>query len=116
MPAFDTLYDGPSLTVRVRTGRDATAVVSVTGEIDRDSRLQVQRVVTDVVRRERSRRIVVDLSEVTFLDAAGIRALLTCRGVVERRGARLEVRRPQIQVRRVLDITGVVDLLHLPAA
>jgi anti-sigma B factor antagonist len=59
------------------------------------------------------RRVVVDLAELEFIDAAGIAELVganrragTCEGA-------LSIRSPQPTVRRVLDITGVLGSLQL---
>jgi anti-anti-sigma factor len=46
---------------------------------------------------------VIDMSEVTFLDSAGIRALLTAARAVEARGT-LVVQEPSAAVTRVLEI------------
>jgi hypothetical protein len=68
----------------------------VTGEIDMDSHPVMQQVVEGLVQQDR------------------VRALLTCRSQATRHGARLEIRRVQEPVRRVLVITEVEDLLGLP--
>jgi anti-anti-sigma factor len=59
-------------------------------------------------------RIVLDLDELEFLDASGIRLLLHLVARSESDGNRLRIRRaasPQVQ--RLLDLTGAGDLLPL---
>ena len=51
--------------------------------------------------------IVIDLSELTFMDSSGIGALLAARRMVLEDGGNLVVSRPTPMVYRVLEITGL---------
>jgi stage II sporulation protein AA (anti-sigma F factor antagonist) len=85
--------------------------VRVAGELDL-SRIGI--VDREVQRAEESdaSRIVLDLDEVDFLDASGIRLLLHLERRSKGDGKRLEIRRASSpQVQRVLDLTGVNELL-----
>ena len=55
---------------------------------------------------------VVDLSRLTFIDAAGISALLAARHNVDQRGGRFELHGATGFVRRVFDVVGVTDMLE----
>jgi len=57
-------------------------------------------------------RVVVDLSDVTLLDSSGIRALLSAHKTASDDQRTLVVENCTPIVRRVLDITGVLDLLR----
>ncbi|MET0727527.1 MAG: STAS domain-containing protein [Acidimicrobiales bacterium] len=56
-----------------------------------------------------SPELVVDLSQVTFLDSTGIRELIVTERALEHRGSRLVVRGAQGVVRRCLEVTGVLE-------
>jgi anti-anti-sigma factor len=58
--------------------------------------------------------VVVDLARVTFLDCAGVGALVVGRNTARRRGCGYTVVNPQGQVRRVLELTGVLTALTEP--
>lgn len=58
-----------------------------------------------------SRRVGVDLGEVSFLDSSGIRVLLVARQRLADKDATLTVDRMSDAVRRVLDIAGVAETL-----
>jgi hypothetical protein len=60
------------------------------------------------------RRRGVDLARVTFLDCAGIGALVAGRNTAAGRGCGYTVVNPQRQVRRVLELTGVLTALTGP--
>jgi len=77
--------------------------LSVIGRVDREMR---RAEATDAA------RIVLDLEELEFLDAAGIRLLLSLDARSRGNGGRLRIRRgPFPQVERVLELTGVGDML-----
>lgn len=50
--------------------------------------------------------LVLDLADVTFLDCAGISALVIARRTATQIGIELRLTRPQPIVRRILDLTG----------
>ena len=59
--------------------------------------------------------MIVDLSEVEFLDSSGIRALVDCDLTALRFGGRVVVIGARGAVRRCLQVTGVLDHLQHPA-
>jgi anti-anti-sigma factor len=58
-----------------------------------------------------ARHIVIDLSELDFMDAAGLRALLRARDTAAASGRTLAVVHPRPAVARIFDMTGTTDLL-----
>jgi len=56
-----------------------------------------------------SPELVVDLSQVTFLDSTGIRALIDAEQALARRGGRLVVCGATGVARRCLEVTGVLE-------
>jgi anti-anti-sigma factor len=81
---------------------DAEGVLWLTGEFDLAALDEFQTVVDAVL--DAQREIVLDLSELTFLDSTGIRAILVVAGRV---GGGVIIRRPTPPVRRVLDLVGI---------
>ena len=57
--------------------------------------------------------VVVDMSRVTFLASIGIRTLLLAAKAVQRRGGHMVLLNPVTEVTRVLDVTGVTDLMPI---
>ncbi len=85
--------------------------VRVTGELDLSRIGLVDREV-QLAEESDASRIVLDLGEVEFMDASGVRLLLHLNGRSQGEGKRLEIRRASSpQVQRVLDLTGVSELL-----
>ena len=59
------------------------------------------------------RGVIVDLSRVSFLASIGIRTLLLGAKAVQRRGGVLVLLNPVIEVAKVLDLMGVIDLMPI---
>ncbi|MBG0567407.1 STAS domain-containing protein [Actinoplanes aureus] len=59
------------------------------------------------------RQIHIDLAEVDFCDAAGLRMLLAARRVAEARKATCHLHDPQPHLRWLLRATQAADLFHL---
>ena len=93
--------------------RGSDLVTALAGELDVANcdeifeRLKVE--IADVP----TRRVVLDLSGVTFLDSSGIRMLLRAKGAAEDVGSTLVVRAPRPQALRVLEVSGLDGHLTL---
>lgn len=59
--------------------------------------------------------VVLDLSELTFIDSSGIKALIGAAVYASEHGRSLEMRDPSETVRRILTVTGVLGTLGLAA-
>jgi anti-anti-sigma factor len=81
-----------------------SAIVRLMGELDAMSVGEFTRNVLIAIRKHRDRRIVVDLSELSFIDAAGVRAVLSAWQTAQDLGVELTYRAPGSVVARVFDI------------
>ncbi|MGW4567315.1 STAS domain-containing protein [Streptomyces sp. NPDC004561] len=93
----------PSFYVRVSNHAERT-VVTVTGELDFDTCPRITQV-TDAV-SVRDRVLCLDLANVPFMDASGLRLLQNLRRLTDARGGLLELSNLRAQPRRVLELTG----------
>jgi anti-sigma B factor antagonist len=96
------------LSVDVREGSEAT-VLTVRGELDMGSspRLSVmlERLEPD------QRHVVLDLSDLEFIDVTGLRVLLEARERARRAGLEMTVVNASRGMRRLLSLTGTTGLL-----
>jgi anti-anti-sigma factor len=83
---------------------DSCKVVTVRGEIDMDTAGQLIDAITTV-----AGTAVVDLSGVTFIDSTGLQGLLRAQKAARQRGDDLILRQPSKAVRRVLELTNLID-------
>jgi anti-sigma B factor antagonist len=105
----------PELKVNVELAPDPPGswpVLRVAGEVDIQTSPALQEHLQGVLDQGKS-SIVVDLGEVTFLDSTGLSVLVVglkrCQGA----GGDMRIVSPQPNVRRVLEITGLIDVFHV---
>lgn len=88
---------------------DGAATLHVAGEVDAHNCDQLGAALEAEAGDAELRRIVVDASELQFIDSSGISALLSLRERVTDVGGSFELRHPTPAVRRVIEITGLID-------
>jgi anti-anti-sigma factor len=95
----------------VRTYPEGSSVrVRVSGELD----LATVACLHDALEREQSagRGVILDLSDVSFMDSSGLRLILRAQGDPRRDGWQMVVdRRLGPEVTRLLELTGAMELL-----
>ena len=88
--------------------RDDALTVTVSGDVDLDTSDEFRRALGGSA----APRVDVDLADVTYMDSAGLRSLLTARADVEQRGGQLRVVSASKIVSRLFEIAGVADLFN----
>ena len=83
---------------------NGTAVVSVRGEVDLSTAPVLEQTLLGVA-DDRAHEVIVDLTDCTFLDSQGLRALIATRRRLERSSARLALVVPDPSVRTIFRIT-----------
>ena len=94
--------------------REEVATVSVAGELDAQRSLRVRGELLAAADDPRAKLLIVDLTELEFIDCATAAALAETSGV-RRESLRSKpvVTSSSIQVERVLSLTGVASCLHM---
>lgn len=99
-----------SCEVREVAGRQ---VLHVTGEIDYASSPDLEKTVLEYLEKDAD-RVILDLSEVSFMDSSGLALLLHARKAAADRGGSLSVVIPPTgPVMRVVEVAGVRSHLDL---
>jgi anti-sigma B factor antagonist len=91
-------------------GADGWAVVPVPGDLDFYSAPDFEKLLASVAAGG-SRRVVVDMHDVAFMDSTGLRVLLGAARELRESGGVLRLAAPREQVLRVLELTQVEPLL-----
>ena len=86
-------------------------IVSVVGEVDLSSSPALRRCLLN--NGPPGTAIIVDLSEVTFLDSIGLSVLLAGRKRAQATGGDLSLRNPRPGVLKVLEITGLTKVFEI---
>ena len=92
------------LSVTTTTASDHT-VVGVSGEVDAATSDPLRAAIFDVIEGGQP-KVVIDMSEVSFIDSSGLRVLIGAYKAAESAGGALRVGNPSEAVVRLLEITG----------
>lgn len=95
------------------TDEGSALTAALSGEIDHHGAKTMMNELGELIARRLPRRLVLDLSGVTFMDSSGIAVLLRALREVDRLGGTLRVTNIPTQARRVLDAAGVGRLITL---
>jgi anti-anti-sigma factor len=99
---FEVVVDGDEARVLAR------------GEVDAAAQEDFR---TAILEASRSDVVVIDLAGVEFMDSAGISALVRGARDAQAAGASIEIRNARAMVRRLIEITGIDQLVAVtPAA
>lgn len=91
--------------------RGSTTVVAAHGDVDLATAEELRTTVLDVI-RQGSRRVVLDLRQVSFIDSTGLRALLHARTEAAEADVEFALIQGPEAVRRLFDVTGTAGIFH----
>src|ERR1700733_4486818 len=102
--------DGAVAQIVIDTAVDAAGVpvVILSGELDSSNADSLEATVAPIT-AEPPELLIFDLSGLRFIDSAGIAVLIGVAGKVNA----VRLRRPSPIVRRVIEITGLSEVLHI---
>ena len=102
--------DKPSFLLAVDLA-GAQPVVRLVGEVDMATSPAVKNTLAELVEGGHL-AVVVDLSEVTFMDSSGLHALVDAQRRLSESGGKVVLRKPGPAVDRLLQITGMSPMFH----
>jgi anti-sigma B factor antagonist len=92
-------------TFETHIDRSGTPTIKLTGELDIGS-VDPIRTAFDAIAADRPARVVIDLSELRFIDSSGLSLFLALAEHV----AEVELRDPSETIRKVISLTGLTSL------
>lgn len=106
-------WQDPPLSVLCRwDGR--TATVTVCGEVDFATASILSSQLDEVISQEPD-RLIIDLSQMSFIDAAGLRVIIRARHALPPQ-CQLTLRSPGRMARTVIEVTGLIALCPIEEA
>ena len=93
------------------TDADRITKVIVTGEIDADSMLVLQAPLSELSPQS---HILLDMSGVRFMDCSGLRVILAQRIKMTEAGGSIHIHPASPAVQRLLQVSGLTDILRKP--
>jgi anti-anti-sigma factor len=95
-----------------RTDRpDGTTCLVVSGDIDMSTGEEFRRTVMQIVADPAARALFIDLADLRFIDSNGITVLVKAQRAADERGLRLAVVNVDPDIRGLLEMLGVYDML-----
>ncbi len=88
-----------------------TATIALVGELDPATAPQLDAKIEEVLADDGVKNLVLDLTGLTFLDSSGLRVFVTAREALTSRGGELTLRGPSANTQRLLDITGLGEII-----
>jgi anti-anti-sigma factor len=101
----------PVGTAEVKSEGGGIVVIALIGEIDLSNVERVRELITPSVSGA-GHRLVFELGALDFLDSSGIALLLWAAAQTET----VELRQPSPIVRRIIEVTGLTEILHMDAS
>lgn len=99
-----------SASAELTTAADGSMVVHLAGELDHDGVLAVEGEVHRAAATA-ANTLSLDAERVTFVDSAGLRLVLQAQMTASSRGVDFVLARPSDNVVRLLELTGLDDLI-----
>lgn len=87
-----------------------TTVVRVAGELDLVSADEFRKEVDAAMEQNCSDNVILNLNEVSFIDSSGLGVILGRYKKVTMRGGKMGIVGAQIQVKRILELSGVLNI------
>jgi stage II sporulation protein AA (anti-sigma F factor antagonist) len=98
------------VTVKVEE-KDGVLVAWLSGELDHHAADDVRQQLDTALYRRGPRKVVLDMSRLTFMDSAGIGVVLGRYRKLKEAGGRLAVRGPGVRVDKILKLAGVYTVV-----
>jgi anti-sigma B factor antagonist len=103
---------GALFEIEVSSADDDVKVVALRGELDFDEAPTFARVLEEL-RTDGERKVVIDLSELTFIDSSGLSVIVVAARAAAADGGTLVVASPSPHVRRVFEIVSLSELVAI---
>lgn len=97
-----------------RHGRDV--VVEIRGELDMATAPHLQRGLADLIDDQGNQSIVIDLRDLAFIDSSGLTVLARAQSNAHAHGGALLLEHLRPNVKRVLEISGLLSLFRVREA
>ncbi len=89
-----------------------TLFVRPAGELDLGVADRFRRALDETIEKGQTKNLVINLTKVSFVDSSGLGVLLGRYNRLSKKGGRVFIVAPQPQVRKVLDLSGLLRIMN----
>ena len=95
---------------------DGALTVKLVGEIDHHSAVSVRADIDSLIFERRPKKVVLDLSEISFMDSSGLGLIMGRYSLVRELGGTLTLRSPTVAVTKILALAGMERIIKIEKA
>lgn len=92
--------------------KDGIAILKLEGRLDAASAKEIKSKINELVKYDRI-KIVMDLSEINFIDSTGLGCMVSCLRTVSQKGGDIKITGLQTQVRAVFELTRLHRIFQI---
>ena len=94
------------------TTKGDTVTVFLEGELDHHPAERVRTELESLISNPKVKKLVLDLSQLSFMDSSGIGVVLGRYKTLSRRGGGVAVRQPTAHVHRIFSMSGLYQIVE----
>ena len=92
---------------------DKLLILKITEEVDHHTTDRIRRLADYEIQRRSPRKVVFDFSGAIFMDSAGIGLIIGRYKMASMMGAKLEIRNVKDNIRKILEMTGILKIIPI---
>lgn len=90
---------------------DNTLYINITGDLDEHNANNVRKDIDNIMQLETYRQIIIDLSDLDFMDSTGIGVLIGRYKIIKDKGIPIFISNPNKQVDKIFSMTGIYNIM-----
>ena len=90
---------------------DNTLYINIVGDLDEHNAVNVRKDIDNLIKFENYKQIIIDLSELDFMDSTGIGVLIGRYKLVKDKGVPIFISSPNKQVDKIFSMTGIYNIM-----
>ncbi len=95
---------------------DDALEIKLTGEIDHHNAVSVRADIDSLIFETRPKKLVLDLSEISFMDSSGLGLIMGRYSLMRDLGGGLALRAPTVAVMKILSLAGMERMIKIEKA
>ena len=93
--------------------KEGVLEVKLIGEIDHHSAVNVRSDIDELIFDIRPKKVVLDLSEISFMDSSGLGLIMGRYALIKDFGGTLSLRAPTVAVMKILTLAGMERMIKI---
>ena len=93
--------------------RDQTLILTLRGEIDHHSAVQVRTSMDELIWEEKPGKTVLDLSAIEFMDSSGLGLIMGRYALMQKLGGELTLRNPNPRIVKIFTLAGLERMVKI---